>query len=77
MTVKTMLSPRPIAHTLFVTLTLALSACGGSSSSNGQTAANVWSYLSGASTVNASGMYGTQGSPAAGNTPGAREAAAS
>ncbi len=77
MTVKTMRSPRPIAHTLLVTLTLALSACGGGSSSNGQTATNVWSYLSGASTVNARGMYGTQDGPAAGNTPGAREAAAS
>ena len=34
-----------------------------------------WTWVGGASTTNASGQYGTQGSEAAGNTPGARQGA--
>lgn len=37
----------------------------------------LWTWVSGGSTANASGVYGTQGSPAAGNVPGARQAATS
>jgi hypothetical protein len=40
------------------------------------TSTNQWVWMSGSSTVNHSGVYGTLGTPAAGNTPGARFAAA-
>lgn len=36
------------------------------------TATDVWTWEAGSDYVNAPGVYGTQGSPAAGNTPGAR-----
>lgn len=36
-----------------------------------------WTWIGGASTANASGSYGTKGTAAAGNTPGAREVSAS
>lgn len=36
----------------------------------------VWTMVSGSSSINAAGVYGTQGIAAAGNAPGAREAAA-
>lgn len=36
-----------------------------------------WTWISGASTVNGSGVYGTEGSAAAGNGPGARSSAVS
>src|SRR3984957_14008050 len=37
----------------------------------------LWTWVNGASTVNASGVYGTQGTAAAGNVPGARYSASS
>ena len=36
-----------------------------------------WTWVSGGNGNNASGVYGTQGTPAAGNVPGARQAASS
>ncbi len=36
-----------------------------------------WTWVGGSTTVNAAGVYGTKGTPAAGNVPGAREVAAS
>lgn len=38
---------------------------------------NQWTWVAGATTVNASGVYGTQGAAAASNFPGGRQAAAS
>ncbi|HTT04059.1 MAG TPA: kelch repeat-containing protein [Steroidobacteraceae bacterium] len=38
-------------------------------------ATNVWTWVSGANYVNALGVYGTEGTAAAGNTPGARRGA--
>jgi hypothetical protein len=37
----------------------------------------VWTWMSGSNTLNATGVYGTQGTAAAGNVPGAREEAIS
>jgi hypothetical protein len=39
--------------------------------------AGQWTWMSGSSTVNQSGVYGTQGTPAAGNVPGARSSSIS
>ena len=39
--------------------------------------AGVWNWISGASTDDVAGTYGTQGTAAAGNSPGARQAASS
>jgi N-acetylneuraminic acid mutarotase len=39
--------------------------------------AGQWTWVGGANTVSASGVYGTQGVPAAGNVPGARSSAVS
>lgn len=39
--------------------------------------ANQWTWVGGSSTVNQSGVYGTLGTPAAGNIPGSREYAVS
>jgi hypothetical protein len=36
------------------------------------TATNLWTWVSGSNSVNAAGVYGTQGAAAASNTPGAR-----
>ena len=36
-----------------------------------------WTWVSGANTQNQTGVYGTKGTPAAANVPGARESAAS
>lgn len=38
--------------------------------------ANQWTWVGGSNTVNQAGMYGTQGTPNAGNIPGARSGAA-
>jgi hypothetical protein len=40
-------------------------------------ASGQWTWMSGSSTVNATGVYGTKGTAAAGNVPGARETAVS
>jgi N-acetylneuraminic acid mutarotase len=40
-------------------------------------ATGLWTWISGADTDNASGVYGTQGSAGTGNVPGARQAASS
>ncbi len=64
---------RRVALCAAVCLPLVVSACGGSSSSG--TAANVWSFDGGSTTVNALGSYGTAGT--AGGQPGARAQAAS
>ena len=40
-------------------------------------AANEWTWMSGASTVDEMGVYGIKGTPAAGNVPGARSASIS
>ncbi|MGA3264045.1 MAG: chitobiase/beta-hexosaminidase C-terminal domain-containing protein [Terracidiphilus sp.] len=39
--------------------------------------ANEWTWVGGSSTVNQSGVYGTLGTPAAGNIPGGRDSASS
>ncbi len=41
-----------------------------------EAATSAWAWVSGSSTFNGTGVYGTQGVAAAGNTPGARESAA-
>ena len=41
------------------------------------TAPNEWTWMGGSSTVNQPGVYGTLGTPAAGNTPGGRDSAVS
>jgi N-acetylneuraminic acid mutarotase len=41
------------------------------------TSSNQWTWMSGADTMNQPGVYGTQGVPAAGNVPGARDWAVS
>ena len=41
------------------------------------TAALNWTWISGANTINAQGVYGTKGVPAAGNVPGARSGSVS
>jgi hypothetical protein len=40
---------------------------------SGPTTQNEWTWAAGSSLVNQSGVYGTQGTPAAGNTPGGRD----
>lgn len=62
---------------------LAFSGCGGSSTgpppqqSPNPTTQNGWSWTAGSSIANHSGVYGTQGTAAASNTPGARDGAVS
>jgi hypothetical protein len=38
---------------------------------------NAWTWVSGSSTINASGVYGTMGTPSTSNTPGARDGSVS
>ena len=64
---------RRVALCAAACLPLGLTACGGSSGTS--TAANVWSFDGGSTTVNALGSYGTAGT--AGGQPGARTQAAS
>jgi N-acetylneuraminic acid mutarotase len=68
---------------LFVPMVIAslwLSACGGRNNVSGSlppASANQWTWVDGANTVNKPGSYGTQGTAAPGNTPGARSYAVS
>jgi hypothetical protein len=57
---------------------LSLTACGGGKSTSGSpppppSTANEWTWVNGANVVNQLGTYGTQGTPAPTNVPGARE----
>jgi hypothetical protein len=58
---------------------LACSGCGGSSTgtSTQQGPTPEWTWAAGSNTANQSGVYGTQGMPASGNTPGGRDGALS
>jgi N-acetylneuraminic acid mutarotase len=63
---------------------LALSGCGGNSTATspqqgGQTTTtqNQWTWVAGSNMANQPGVYGTQGTPAADNTPGGRQGAVS
>lgn len=70
-------------------IVLLLTACGGNASSNGgggtptppptptPSTANQWTWMSGANTANATGVYGTLGIASASNVPGARFSAVS
>ena len=62
---------------LALSIALLLTACGGGSGSGGSTppppsSAKEWTWVSGSSTVDAIGVYGTLGVAAASNVPGAR-----
>jgi len=60
---------------------LAFSGCGGSSSGTssqqGSSSKNEWKWDAGSDAANQSGVYGTQGTAAASNTPGGRDGAVS
>ena len=70
-------------------IVLLLTACGGNASNNGgggtptppptptPSTANQWTWMSGANTANATGVYGTLGIASASNVPGARFSAVS
>jgi N-acetylneuraminic acid mutarotase len=64
-----------------LSIAILLSGCGGSSGNSTPTptpsTANEWTWMSGSSVANASGIYGTQGVSAATNAPGARTTAVS
>jgi hypothetical protein len=67
------------AATALVLLTTAGCSGGGGSSTTTPPPVqihNQWTWLAGANVGEQPGTYGTQGVPAAGNTPGARESAA-
>jgi hypothetical protein len=77
---------RPVHYSaVFATVAvlLTLDGCGGSSIPSSPSIPNnpvvygEWTWVSGSSTVNQAGIYGTQGVAAPGNTPGARSGAAS
>lgn len=65
---------------LALSISLLLTACGGGGHSGGSTptptptpsTANEWTWMNGSSTVNANGVYGTQGVASTSNVPGAR-----
>lgn len=72
-----------LSSILAISITLFLTACGGSTGSNGgggitpaptptPSTANEWTWMSGSNTANAPGVYGTLGVAAASNVPGAR-----
>jgi len=56
---------------LILVALLSFSGCGNFFSST-QTTHNEWTWVAGSDIVNQAGNYGVQGTPAAGNTPGAR-----
>jgi hypothetical protein len=58
-----------------VAIALSFSACGSGRSAPPPGAANQWTWANGADVVNQLGTYGTQGTAASGNTPGARQSA--
>lgn len=60
------------ACALLATTALVLTGCG---STHISPASNQWAWIGGANTVNQSGTYGTQGTPANSNVPGARAGA--
>jgi hypothetical protein len=78
---------RKIPFTLLVSIALLTSGCGGGSSSSSggggttppppPSTAKEWTWMSGSSTVNATGVYGSLGVPASGNVPGGRSGAVS
>lgn len=61
---------------LVLGFTLMLQACRGWDV-DGNDRVNVWTWIGGSNTVDASGVYGTKGTAAANNVPGARSGAAS
>lgn len=72
---------------LGLALGLSITSCGGGSGAGGggggsappppPNTANEWAWMGGSSKVNAAGVYGVQGVPAAANVPGARSSAVS
>ena len=73
--------PGKIACALLISIALLTSGCGGGSSGSGgggttppppPSTANEWTWMSGSNTVNAVGIYGSQGLASASNVPGAR-----
>jgi len=66
--------------TLMLMASLSLLACGGGHAtfvSPITPPTNVWTWVNGANVVNQQGTYGSQGMPASGNVPGARDNAVS
>ncbi len=69
---------------LALSIVLLTSGCGGSASSSGggtptppPSTAKEWTWMSGSSSTNAPGVYGTLGTASASNVPGARDSAVS
>src|SRR5271155_5705447 len=64
---------RGLMLAVMVAASLCFSACGGGSSAPAPNPSNEWVWANGADVVNQRGTYGTQGTPAATNVPGARQ----
>ncbi len=64
--------PRVSLLTLASIALLTLAGCGGSTTPSTPAVHNEWTWVSGANVVNQFGTYGTMGTAAAANTPGAR-----
>ena len=63
----------------FLSLVIALSACGAGGSDNNPpppVSFGKWTWVSGSNTANQAGIYGTRGTAAPSNVPGARMPAA-
>jgi N-acetylneuraminic acid mutarotase len=58
-------------------MALSFSACGGGVGGHVQSPSEEWTWANGADVVNQRGTYGTEGTPAADNAPGARQNASS
>ena len=71
-----MLINRKISFLLLISIVLLMSSCGGSSGGGGSTpppsTANEWTWMSGGSTGNVKGIYGTLGVASTSNAPGSR-----
>jgi N-acetylneuraminic acid mutarotase len=63
------------SRALGVCAALLILLCGGAQPAHAQN--NEWTWMAGSSTFGQSGVYGTLGTPAAGNIPGARQSAVS
>ena len=66
-------SPTFIFTLITVAMALSFSACGSGSSAPAPNAAKQWTWANGADVVNQLGTYGTQGTSAPSNIPGARQ----